>query len=189
MNLHFLIHTSEPFHASLLQQIGVLLKDTLSRMDTHFVPIDCVTFWLREKALSTCHQTTGLYYFFFHASKNGWGGELKWHLIPLTWSYYSAVRRWLPQMRVNCSFSDPIRVKNVVKSLHVILLMPSSSRGATRSLTITAYQCVFSPPHPYKIKAQLWAYESSHWLHMRDKVQKQLSNFRALTDPFVVLLK
>lgn len=45
-----------------------------------------------------------------------------------------------------------------------------------------------SPTHPFKIRALLWVDEPSHWLHMQDKVQKQLYNFRALTDSFVVLL-
>lgn len=99
-----------------------------------------------KSSLATCHLTTAFFLPPYppspRTSINCWGGELKWHLIPLTRSHYSGKTSW---MRVNCSFSDPVCTKNVVKSLILLTVPP---RVAT--LISSADQCTFSRPSPTK---------------------------------------
>lgn len=106
-----------------------------------------------KSSLTTCLLTTGLYYFsfFFHTSINGWGGELKWHLIPLTWSYYSAFYSAIynasfRKQHVNCSFNDPICTQKIVKSLILLTASPSCGRNALPDLSRSSNQCLFPRP-------------------------------------------
>lgn len=106
--------------------------------------------WLKEKAFpptATKQLAWSLFLSFsFCVPMNNQGVWLKWHIIPLTWSYYFTTWRWLSQMRVNCSFGDPICTKDMVKSFNVIRLMASSpcGRSALCDVSRSANQCVFS---------------------------------------------
>ena len=157
-------------------------------MDAHFVPIDRVTFFGYGKKLSRhLPPDNRLFFFVFlpppHTSINGWGGELKWHLIPLTRSHYSGKASWT---RVNCSFSDPVCTKNVVKSLILLTVPPRVA-----ALISSADQCTFSRPSLQNKSTFFGVRGSSHWFpRMWDGVQKQLSKKLRRADrfPLAVLL-
>lgn len=138
-------------------------------------------FQLWEKALSP-PATRQPPFFSPRTSINCWGGELKWHLIPLTRSHYSGKTSW---MRVNCSFSDPACTKNVVMSLILLTVPPHVA-----ALISSADQCMFSRPSLQNKSTFSECMDPPIDSQMWDGVQKELSKKLRCTDrfPSVVLL-
>lgn len=76
----------------------------------------------------------------------------------------------------NRSFSDPICTENMAKSLHLSLLAAPDPCGgrAPPDLAVFSQSMPVFPPIPSEVKAEPCVHNTSHWLHMRDKVQTRV---------------